>query len=272
MNKEKIISVLSELHKISGFRVSLHSPDFDEIAAYPEDKLPFCAALHSASAEEYKLCRECDKSACKKALNSKSTLIYKCRHGLIEAISPLYNFGILTGFLMMGQIFPSMQRSDASETLIKCGLSDIDAKKITDAIPVIDENKINSYVNIMTICASYLTMSNSVTAPRPTVAKLTMRYITENYSKRISISDICTDVGYSKSTVLSAFKKEYSTTINSYLVALRLDHAKKLLTDESVTINEIALNCGFSDQSYFSKVFSAKYGITPTAYRKGERH
>ena len=72
--------------------------------------------------------------------------------------------------------------------------------------------------------------------------------------------------------MLNAFKNEYSTTINAYLTELRLENAKKLLADNEKTVNEIALYCGFSDQSYFSKVFSAKYGITPTDYRKGEKH
>jgi two-component system response regulator YesN len=49
---------------------------------------------------------------------------------------------------------------------------------------------------------------------------------------------------------------------------MRLERAKKLLENNTLTVSEIALGCGFSDQSYFSKVFSSKYGISPTDYRK----
>ena len=55
------------------------------------------------------------------------------------------------------------------------------------------------------------------------------------------------------------------------LVPPDLHHIHMVLEDNVATINEIALTCGFSDQSYFSKVFSAKYGITPTDYRRGEK-
>ena len=41
-----------------------------------------------------------------------------------------------------------------------------------------------------------------------------------------------------------------------------------MLDNENVSVNEVALGCGFSDQSYFSKVFSQAYGITPTEYRR----
>ena len=103
MNKQEIISVLKELHKISGFRVSLHGADYSEIAAYPEMKHDFCRALQKNKAE-FEKCIACDRQACKAALTTKDTYIYKCRFGMTEAISPLYNFGMLTGFLMMGQV------------------------------------------------------------------------------------------------------------------------------------------------------------------------
>ena len=47
MNKQEIIAVLKDLHKISGFRVSLHGADYSEIAAYPELKHEFCRTLQS---------------------------------------------------------------------------------------------------------------------------------------------------------------------------------------------------------------------------------
>ena len=46
---------------------------------------------------------------------------------------------------------------------------------------------------------------------------------------------------------------------------------KKMLSGGEFTINDIALKCGFSDQSYFSKVFSKKYGLTPTDSRRYEK-
>jgi AraC-like DNA-binding protein len=173
---------------------------------------------------------------------------------------------------MMGQIIQKNEPVDSAENkLIELGKTKEEAKAIIDGIPQMDEDMIKSFVNIMTICASYLTLSNSVVGEKSSIAQLTMRYLSENFNKRISIADICNAIGYSKSTVLTAFKKEYSTTINTYLTELRLETAKKLLLDNEITVNEIASYCGFSDQSYFSKVFSAKYGVTPTDYRKGEQ-
>lgn len=269
MNNEQIIAILRDLNKISGFRVSLHSTSFNEVAAYPEKKNDFCAYIQRCNENECELCKKCDKEACQTVESTGEPIIYKCRHNLVEAVSPLYNFGILTGYLMLGQVRVEGEGiSPMLHALAKNGKTDFEAREIAAAIPTIDENKIKSFVNIMTVCASYLTLSNAVSATKATVGELTMKYICENFTEKISVKDICEAVGYSKSTVLSAFKKEFSTTVNSYLNTLRLERAKKMLENESTSINEVALSCGFSDQSYFSKVFSAAYGITPTEYRR----
>ena len=272
MNKEKIITVLRELNAVSGFRISLHNTAFEEIAAYPEEKQRFCSYIQMHSKSEYQKCEKCDADACRSVLESGKTLIYKCRHGLIEAISPLYNFGALTGFLMMGQVRESEDGIDRLLLALSAlGKRDFEANEIAAEVPAIRADKVSSFVNIMTICAQYLTLSNSVTGAKPTPAELAMRYIGENYTKHISIKNICDAVGYSKSTVLSAFKKEYHTTVNSYLTAMRLERAKKMLDQQQYTVCEISRECGFADQSYFSKVFSAKYNQTPTEYRKDEK-
>ena len=269
MNKKEIIKVLCELYNISGFRVSLHDVNFEEIAAYPEDKLGFCAALHGASEAEYRACLQCDRDACKRVLSMSDTIIYKCRHGLIEAISPLYNFGTLTGFLMMGQVFSEPKdRRIAAQTLRTLGVDPKGASAACEDMHTVSEDKVRSYVHIMTICAQYLTLSNAVSSAKPSISEMIIKYISENYRRKITVSDICEDLGYSKSTLLSCFKKQMGTTVGAYLNDLRLENAKKMIADTERSINEIALCCGFSDQSYFSKVFLQKYGITPSEYRK----
>jgi AraC-like DNA-binding protein len=111
-------------------------------------------------------------------------------------------------------------------------------------------------------------MSNAFVGDKLTLGQNVMRYLNDNYHTHIQISDICKELGYSKSAVLTAFKKEYGTTVNSHLNTLRLTKAKKLIEEGGLSINEIAHSTGFTDQSYFSKVFSAKFGIPPSEYGK----
>ncbi len=269
MNKNEIVTVLSELNKITGLRISLHGSDYKEIAAYPERSLPFCERIHGFQGE-HTLCAECDKSACDKALSIRGSYIYKCRYGLTEAVSPLYNFGTLTGFLMMGQCADGEGAAKAACEAVSKLLSSEEASELCERIPIVGTDMLASYVKIMTICAQYLTLSNALPSEKPTIAELANQYIYENLSTKFSISDICQSINCSKSTLLNAFRKKYGTTVNAYITEARLELAKKLLA-EGKTIGEVATECGFGDQSYFSKVFSSRHGIPPSEFRSSNR-
>lgn len=272
MNKQEIVSVLKELHKITGFRVSLLSVNYEEIAAYPESPLPFCARVNEIEGERA-ICRECDRLACREALEKRSTYIYKCRYGLTEAVSPLYNFDTLTGFLMMGQIGQKGFEQETAISLLAVQTNDItEAASLAWCIPLADPDMIDSYVRIMTICAQYLTLSNAITQAKPTVAMQAKNYIRQNIDKKITIADICEELKCSKSTLLTSFKRHYGITVNNYITEVKLGVAVRLLAEGDMTISEVAAETGFSDQSYFSKVFSAKYGISPSEYRLETRN
>ena len=268
MTKEEIISVLAELNKITGFRVSLHGADYSEIAAYPREKRKFCQMVHK-DPEEYENCVACDKAACKRALNDKSTHIYTCRYGFTEAVSPLYNFGTLTGFLMMGQVLETGEDGKPLHPEVK-NIKDLgdEISALAKDAPKVDADMVRSYVKIMTICAQYLTLSNAIPSAKQTVAEMAKKYIFDNYKSKITIADICKEIGCSKSTLITGFKREYGTTVNNYITEVRLGEAVNMLKVGDRHIGEIASETGFSDQSYFSKVFSAKYGIPPSEYDK----
>ena len=268
MKKQEIISVLSELYKITGFRVSHHGADYSEIAAFPEEKGEFCRLVHSIDGELDK-CIACDRAACKRALAIKDTNIYTCRYGLTEAVSPLYNFGTLTGFLMMGQVYREGQRE---RPLPECEGEILEKLRAASRkLPAVKGDMIKSYVTIMTICAQYLTLSNAIPSNKPTVAQMARKYIFDNYRTKFGIKDICQSIGCSKSTLITAFKREYGMTVNDYITEVRLGEAVRMLLAGEKSIGEIALCSGFSDQSYFSKVFSAKYGVPPSEYKNSHK-
>ena len=82
------------------------------------------------------------------------------------------------------------------------------------------------------------------------------------------LGDVCRALCCSKSTLLTAFRKAYGTTVNAYLCDLRLREAERQLYVKGKSLGEIAVAVGFNDQSYFTKVFTQKYGISPSEYRK----
>ena len=73
--------------------------------------------------------------------------------------------------------------------------------------------------------------------------------------------------GYSK--VRRDFKKITGQSPNQYLLHLKLDKAKELLTDTNLSISEVCYQTGFESPFYFSKAFKTKNGVSPRFYRKG---
>ena len=265
-----VMSILKELHKISGFRISVHDMDLQEIAAYPEEQSPFCAFIRKCGKREA-ICKEGDKNAFQIVNETGEVYIYRCKFGLWEAVSPLYHFGVQAGYLMMGQVIDDNPDSrcmvfQKARPLVMHGC--VLEKKINQ-IPVVAMDMIESYINIMTVCSEYITYSNQLRPQERDLAELTMKYIHRNYGQKFTIQDLCVYFRASKSTLINSFEERYHTTINRYLTEYRLSQAKMMLDQSDATIYEIAGQCGFSDQGYFSKVFQKEFGITPSAYRSG---
>jgi AraC family transcriptional regulator, exoenzyme S synthesis regulatory protein ExsA len=71
---------------------------------------------------------------------------------------------------------------------------------------------------------------------------------------------------------LSSFKREfrrcYGTTPAKWLIGRRLECAAQMLRTTSMSITEIALECGFGEPSHFSRTFKARFGRAPTDFRE----
>lgn len=91
-------------------------------------------------------------------------------------------------------------------------------------------------------------------------------YIKENYTLGIQLDDIARHTNFSKQYCMRLFKKYMNTTINDYMLELRMKHASYLLRDTYMNVNEAADYLGFSSVSYFSRVFKKYYGIAPSEY------
>lgn len=72
----------------------------------------------------------------------------------------------------------------------------------------------------------------------------------------------------SVSTLLRVFREATGTTPVEYLLRLRLERAKALLTETGCPVGEIALLCGFHDSNYFSRKFTERFRVSPRGYRK----
>ncbi len=108
--------------------------------------------------------------------------------------------------------------------------------------------------------------------PDPNVALVErmIEFIRAHYSDDVRLSDIAAAGGVSESTCSRLFKRYTGRTPVSYLIDHRIQVAAKMLRSTGETVSQISQACGFSQQSYFNRLFMRTFGITPRAYRLGQ--
>ena len=74
--------------------------------------------------------------------------------------------------------------------------------------------------------------------------------------------------GYHPNYISALIKKKTGMPIHQYIIYVRLLNAASLLENTALSVNEIAISCGFYDIAYFSKYFKKYFGVSPSEYRQ----
>ena len=98
--------------------------------------------------------------------------------------------------------------------------------------------------------------------------KQAIGFIHTNIDRDVSLEKTAEFVGLSQSYFARQFKRITGYTFISYVNLVRCKKAKRMLLETQKSIGEISAECGFSDQSYFTKVFKKRYGILPAEQRR----
>ena len=95
------------------------------------------------------------------------------------------------------------------------------------------------------------------------IANLVVDYVEHNYTDRISLRDVAAAFGYSAAHLTTQFREATGTPITSWIVKRRITAAKKLLSEEDVSVASACEMVGFSDLRYFTRQFCRYVGVTP---------
>ncbi len=92
-------------------------------------------------------------------------------------------------------------------------------------------------------------------------------FIEQNFQRNLTLVDVANSVNLSPYYFCHIFKKYTGDTFSEFLLKIRINKAKELLTDQTNSIKTVAYQVGFNNPNYFSKVFHNVTGIKPTEYR-----
>lgn len=100
------------------------------------------------------------------------------------------------------------------------------------------------------------------------LVKAIVRFLRENVDKKLTLNDICSRFSYSKSFLCKIFKEEKGVTLITYFNRLKVEEAKRMLTESTQSVTHIADSLGFREVKYFDAIFKKYTGTSPVTYRE----
>jgi YesN/AraC family two-component response regulator len=210
---------------------------------------------------------------------SPSQHVLTARDGL-EALALLQREAIdvvLLDLMMPGLdgfgVLEAMRSQDATRdipVIVLTGqvLTERDMARLNQGVATVLNKGVFSLEETLAHVDAALARNRELSQQAQRLVRQAMAYIHEHYVDQISRTDLAQHVALSEDYLTACFRKELGVTPIAYINRFRVNQAQQLLLDTDKTITEIALDVGFSDSGYFSRVFRREVGQSPTDYRQ----
>lgn len=104
-------------------------------------------------------------------------------------------------------------------------------------------------------------------APAASRLQAALAHVAKHFLRPIPESEVATLCNMSPSRFCREFKATFEVTFGEYLANYRMKQAKRLLANPTMPVADVAVSVGFSDPSYFTRVFRKQEGVSPSEYR-----
>lgn len=263
--------LLESFYALTHIRIVIFDDQLRIIAAHPESDCSFCALLRT-NPETRERCQASDVHACQQCRQTGKLYQYTCHAGLTEVVAPLRCGNMITGYIMFGQVLVTPPTEAHWQTILD-RLDDRDLDR--DALKEIYFHKhthtmdqLLASAQILEACAGYLYLQRLIFLQEDSLPQQIDAYLSENLQGDLSVQALCTHFGISRSKLYGIAREYYNMGIEQLTRKLRVNGAKKLLTQTTLPVSEVATRVGYGDYNYFIKVFKKETGATPVQYRR----
>ncbi|MEH5216031.1 regulatory protein PocR [Escherichia marmotae] len=280
----KIAQDFAQATSLAVVVVNIHGDEISELFNFTS----FCQMMRRHPLLSTR-CRMSDRCGGLEASKSDQPCIYRCHAGLTDFSIPLVIAGHLVGFVLCGQVRLRNDDVDLVDILNvdDCWQADpellnefrkvpeMDYSRVmasADLLKLIVENCLKKQLNFVVIKENkpYSDPLRQTRTPNPHDNKMkkALRYIDAHLSDDLRLEDVASHVYLSPYYFSKLFKKYHGIGFNAWVNQQRMASARELLCHSDWSIASIARNLGFSQTSYFCKVFRQTYQVTPQVYRQ----
>jgi len=150
-------------------------------------------------------------------------------------------------------------------------LTETEMARLQHGVVAVLEKGMFSSSEVLAQVEATLARSKRLGSETQRLVRQAMAYIHRHFAEQITRSDLARHVAVNERYLTHCFQQELNVSPVSYLNRYRVRQAKGLLEKGSRSITEVALAIGFTDISYFGRVFRQEVGISPSAYQHGQR-
>lgn len=280
----KIAQDFAQATSLAVVVVNIHGDEISELFNFTS----FCQMMRRHPQLSTR-CRMSDRCGGLEASKSDQPCIYRCHAGLTDFSIPLVIAGHLVDFVLCGQVRLRNDDVDLVDILNvdDCWQADpellnefrkvpeMDYSRVmasADLLKLIVENCLKKQLNFVVIKENkpYSDPLRQTRTPNPHDNKMkkALRYIDAHLSDDLRLEDVASHVYLSPYYFSKLFKKYHGIGFNAWVNQQRMASARELLCHSDWSIASIARNLGFSQTSYFCKVFRQTYQVTPQVYRQ----
>lgn len=271
---DRLVPLLSSLYTLTGIRSDMYDQGFSEICINEKQTPPFCALIN-ACPEGHERCTACDREA-KDRARSGQPVFYRCHAGICESILSICEGGQPLAYMFCGQYLDDTDLEEQWENTRKAlSWYPGDMEELHEAFLKFrqySEKEVAAYGEILTVLASHIRLQGMIQSTGQTDLQRLESYLNAHYREKLSLDSVASALGMGR-TKLCALARELSggSTLSKMITQRRIHAAKELLRREDRPVSEVAESVGISDYNYFTKVFRASTGMTPSEYRRTVR-
>ena len=270
-DSEQLLKLVTNLYVLTGMTANILDPQGRDINLF-EGHPPFCKAIN-ALPEGHERCVACDMWKVRNYTVSGGFQFYRCHAGICEAVMPLYDKKQPLAYLVFGCFLDDQPIEEQwAVTRKQVAWYPGGADRLRDAFfqfRQYTQEQLRAYSEILEALTAYIHLKGLIFAAEQTDVQRLENFLDEHYMEKLSLESISAQLHIGR-TKLCGLAKELSggKTLNYLIAQRRINAAKLLLLQSSLTVSAIAETVGITDYNYFSKVFRSVTGTTPSAFRK----
>jgi len=265
-NIDELNQALNDFKTATGINIALFNNKYESITEL-HNNCNFCNYLQQQNILKNK-CHHSDLKLIEKCKNTRKLEKHICYAGLVDATVPIIKDDNILGYIMLGQMRKDTEFEDIYKNIFCANLDKSILKDKYEKLIYCDSEKIESIANIAIMLMEYILFKNMLKPNYNINLNNVIKYIDDNFNKDITIEKICKETCISKSVLYRDFKINFNCTVGEYINSKRIKKAKEMMISGVNDIKLISETVGYTNYTYFFKIFKKLSGVTPHKFIK----